>query len=56
MPDTPIPVATPDVTPVSADDLSKDATEAEQPILKKAEESGNDATGGMGIATGIAQA
>jgi hypothetical protein len=36
--------------------MSKDATEPEQDALKRAEDSGEDATGGMGIATGIAQA
>ena len=56
MPDTPTPMASPDATPVSADDLSKDATESEQQALKRAEDSGNDATGGTGILTGIAQA
>ncbi len=42
----------------TSDDLADDLppTEVEQPVLKKAEESGEDATRGTGIATAIAQA
>jgi hypothetical protein len=35
---------------------TEDETEAEQQTLKRAEDSGEDATGGTGIVTGIAQA
>ncbi len=46
----------PNAKPVSADDLAKDATEPEQPVLKEAQTSGDDATGGTGIATAVSQA
>ncbi len=53
MPDTPI---DPKAEPISADDLAGDATEAEQPVLKEAQNSGEATTGGAGIATAISQA
>ncbi len=42
----------------TSDDLARDVdpTEVEQPVLKKAEESGDDIAGGTGIETAISQA
>ncbi len=54
MPGTP--QDTPDDDPVPADDRARETTEAEQPVLKEAQKGGEGATGGTGIATGIAQA
>lgn len=56
MPDRAIPMATADATPIGAENMSKDATENEQKALKRAGDSGTDATGQSGILTGIAQA
>ena len=56
MPGTPQDTPDDDTGPVAADDLARDATEPEQPVLKEAQKSGEETTHGTGIETAVSQA